>query len=111
MLDGPLDAEQEMIHVQRLGQEIVRAGLQRSDGPLDRPPGTDHEDRRRYMPGTYFLKQLQAIHPRQLKIADHQVRLKVIDDLERLLRAGLGIHNPAFGLKLRSEEHTSELQS
>src|SRR5690625_5751107 len=52
------------------------------------------------MPGTYFLKQLQAIHPRQLKIADHQVRLKVIDDLERLLRAGLGIHNPAFGLKL-----------
>jgi hypothetical protein len=84
-------AQDDLVHVERLRQEVLRARCQRprSDGPVD-VPGQEH-DRQPPVAGLPLVDRLErreAVKVRHVDIEEHEVRLLRTDGLDGGARVG-----------------------
>jgi hypothetical protein len=73
-----VDQEQELLDLERLGDVVVGAELDRLDRGLDRAERGDHDDVRRVGQGADVADQIEAVEVGHPQVGDHQ-----IDRLER----------------------------
>ena len=71
--------EQQLLDLERLGDVVVRAELDRADRGLDRAERGDHHDVRRLGQRHHAADQIEAVHLRHAQVGD--------DEIEPLARA------------------------
>jgi hypothetical protein len=70
---GLVDQEQELLDLERLGDVVVGAELDRLDRGLDRAEGGDHDDVRRVGEGADVADQIEAVEVGHPQVGDHQL--------------------------------------
>jgi hypothetical protein len=70
------DARKKLVLLDRLGQEVVRAGIERRHHVTRRRVRRDDHDRQcgRERIGAQLAADLVAVHPRQVQVEQHQLR-------------------------------------
>jgi hypothetical protein len=92
VLDGPLDADQELVPLEGLGHVVEGAGLDGLDGRLDRGERRHEHHRQFVVELADGLDQFDARHAGHLEIGNHAVGLLPGDHRQGRLRA-VGRHN------------------
>ena len=83
-----LDHDPQMLRREWLGHKIVRPQPHGLDRILDGAVGSHHEHLDLRVETLDLFEQLHPVHTRHLQIGDHQVRLFVLDQLQRLFPVG-----------------------
>jgi hypothetical protein len=73
-LEHPVDHDQQLLEVERLGQVLDRAGPHGLDRGLDRAEGGHDHHRRRVFHRVDLLDQLDAVHAGHLQVGQDHVR-------------------------------------
>ena len=95
-LDGLADDDLELVDVERFGDVVVRAGLERLDGRLRRRMCRDHDDGDRRV---LALDLAQEIEPRAVgehEIAQHEIGLALLQHRARVRHRRRGFDAAAF---------------
>ncbi len=74
--DEPVELRQQLLEDHGLHQVVVRTAAEGGDGVLDRRVGRNHHHDRLGPGAAEPVEQVQAVEPRQLDIAEGQVRLE-----------------------------------
>jgi hypothetical protein len=85
-------ARLQLLHVERLHQIVVGAGVQPVDPIADRIARGQHQDRHAIAQPAQPTAHLQAIDPRQTDIEHDRVRHRLHDQLDRLLAVRGALH-------------------
>jgi hypothetical protein len=81
-LEGPVGGDQELVHVHRLHDEVVRPELEARDRGLHVGGAGEDDDGRVRIGLPHLLEQLDAAHDRHLEIGDGQGRPRGAEHLE-----------------------------
>ena len=74
--------EQQLLDLERLGDVVVRAELDRADRGLDRAERGDHHDVRRLGQRHHAADQIEAVHLRHAQVGDDQIEAIGARELE-----------------------------
>ena len=86
-LDRALERGDEVVAVDRLRDEVVRAAAERPDGEVVLAVAGDQERRRSGPHLPDLLEQGEAVHPGHLDVGHDRVVVDLLDPLERVRRA------------------------
>jgi hypothetical protein len=84
-LEGPVGGDQELVHVHRLHDEVVRPELEAGDRGLHVCGAGEDDDGRVRIGLSHLLEQLDAAHDRHLEVGDGQRRPRGAEHLEPLV--------------------------
>ena len=87
MPERPLDGERQLVHVERLGDEVVGAGADGGDRRLHVGVGRDDDDRHVFAAADELLAELDAVHPGHVHVGDGEPEVFALEDA-RAPRAG-----------------------
>ncbi len=85
---GPEPGEQ-LLALERLDEVVVGARVESLDARLDRVARGQHEDRHVVLLAAQLLGDVEAVHPRQAKVEDHEIGQEPVRLVER--------HEPVLG--------------
>ena len=77
---GALDRERELVHVERLRDEVVRARADRGDGRLHVRERGDHDDRHVFAATDELLAELDAVHAGHVHVGDREAEVFALED-------------------------------
>ena len=83
-LHGALGRDEQLVHVDRFDDEVVRAYLEALDGRLDVPDARQHDDRGVGVELPGQLQELEPVHDRHLHVRHGQRRPRGAEDFEAL---------------------------
>jgi hypothetical protein len=86
--ERPFEDEREVVHLERLGDEVVRAGADGGDGRVEAAERSHHEDRHVRTVLDETDAQIDAVDLRHVQIREHHVELVVADHRKRSLGVG-----------------------
>ena len=88
MPERSLDGERELVHVERLGDEVVRAGADRGDGRLHVRVRRDHDDGHVFAAADELLAQLDPVHAGHVHVRDGQAEVFALEESDGRVRVG-----------------------
>src|SRR5712691_1068305 len=86
VLQRPLYHRLHLAQVKGLHQIVEGAEAERFNGALHSLHPTDHHDHRIWREALHLRQHLESAHPRHRDIADHQLKLALVQALQRLFR-------------------------
>ena len=99
-VDGPPDRREQLGRCERLGQIVGGAGPHRGHGPLDRWIARDHEDLGFLEVLANVPHQFDSRDARHLEVGDDDVDRLLVEQLNRLGRAGRAVDAVVGGLQI-----------
>src|SRR5712692_6682202 len=104
MLEGVLDEAEQLVGIERLLEDVERAGaLRRLHRLAHRAVGRDDDDLERRVAPLELAREPDAVAVRQHEVEDRDVGLRLRDARERLPHARRGADRVALGLQRQAE--------
>jgi hypothetical protein len=85
VIEGALDRQGELVHVERLRHEVVRAGTNGGDGRLHVRERGDDDDGHVLAARDEELAELDAAHPRHVHVGHHDAEVVSLEAGDRVL--------------------------
>ena len=92
MLNRARERDRERVHLDRFGDEVVRARADRGDRRLEASEGRDHDHRYIGSARHDALAEGEAVHATHVEVGEHDVHLRAFERREGGLRRGLRAH-------------------
>ena len=104
VVQGLANAVDELVMVQRLGQEVDGPMLGGLHGVRDRAMGRDHDHGQRGIGAAQAREQFQAVHAVHAQVGDHHAGFLLGHGLLRLAPAGGGVAGEAGRFQAHGQE-------